>query len=446
MRSLKQSKFIWLLTSVLLFGLVAIVTAQDTTQSASTITINTIDGTNDPELRLLVTVENALQQPINGLTAEDFSALADGRNTEIVSVEELVNNDLAVSVVMVLDSSQSMFETPMIDTKAAAGILLDNLRTQDEVAVIDFDNGVRVVQPFTSDIESARSAIDGLFAGGQTRLYDAANAGVETALTANNPRRFVILLTDGNEYGELSTNPAEAAQLLAMENGIPFFVIGLGFDVNAPYLETLAANSNGEAFITPDSENLDSIFSFISGYLRSQYIVTIAPDLEPDGSTYDITLSVDDASATGQYTSQDLYPVVTLDGVPDGPITETTTISAAIDAVRGVGDLVARDRPRRQQGHDREARRHRPAPRAARDGHDRPLAGVRRRRAHRARGEALGQPAGHREAPRGAARLVGGAHARPRRARADDVRVVHERLGARRRRYATLRVARGSLQ
>ncbi|MCA9896167.1 MAG: VWA domain-containing protein, partial [Anaerolineae bacterium] len=332
-----RRKLTWLLLSVMLFALTAIVAAQ----ADYTVTINTIDDIDYPNLRLLVTVENALGQPVNGLTIDDFSALADGRDAQVIEVEELVNNDLAVSVVMVLDSSQSMYETPLLDTKAAASILLDNLRPQDEVAIVDFDDTVRVVQPFTTDIEAARAAINGLIPGGRTRLYDAATGGVETALTAMNPRRFVILLTDGNEYGELSENPAEAAPVMALENGIPFFTIGIGFDVNARYLESLASVSNGEAFITPDSDNLEDIFSFISGYLRSQYIVTIAPDLEPDGSTYDITLNSGSGTATGQYTSPDLYPVVTLEGVPDTPIDSATTFSAQVDAVRGVANVVA---------------------------------------------------------------------------------------------------------
>ncbi|MCA9908872.1 MAG: VWA domain-containing protein, partial [Anaerolineae bacterium] len=159
-----------LIITVLLFA-VTIVVAQ-----AQGITINGVDDSEFPLLKLLVTVVSADGRPVLGLTETDFSALVQGRNAEVVRVEEIRNSDLPVSVVLVVDSSESMYATPLQDAKDAAGILLDNLRPVDEVAVIDFDSGYRVIQPFTSDFAAARSAVAGLTADGVTSLYDAAYA------------------------------------------------------------------------------------------------------------------------------------------------------------------------------------------------------------------------------------------------------------------------------
>lgn len=322
-----------LIIAALLFA-VTIVVAQ-----AQGITINGIDDSEFPLLKLLVTVVSADGRPVLGLTETDFSALAQGRSAEVVRVEEIRNSDLPVSVALVMDSSESMYAAPLQDAKDAANILLDNLRPVDEVAVIDFDSGYRVIQPFTSDFAAARSAVAGLTAGGVTSLYDAAYAGAEIAINeARNPRRFVVLVTDGHEYGGLSTHGANDAIQLGTANGVPFFAIGFG-SVYAPYLQNLGNNSGGQTYILPSSAQLSQIFDFISSYLRSQYIVTIQPNLEPDGSPAPITIRTGSASTTRGYVVPDLYPVPGISGIPAEPISEPTTFTISGTAPRQFGTL-----------------------------------------------------------------------------------------------------------
>ncbi|MCL4248567.1 MAG: VWA domain-containing protein [Anaerolineae bacterium] len=322
-----------LIIAALLFA-VTIVVAQ-----AQGITINGVDDSEFPLLKLLVTVVSADGRPVLGLTETDFSALAQGRSAEVVRVEEIRNSDLPVSVALVIDSSESMYAAPLQDAKDAANILLDNLRPVDEVAVIDFDSGYRVIQPFTSDFAAARSAVAGLTAGGVTSLYDAAYAGAEIAINeARNPRRFVVLVTDGHEYGGLSTHGANDAIQLGTANGVPFFAIGFG-SVYAPYLQNLGNNSGGQTYILPSSAQLSQIFDFISSYLRSQYIVTIQPNLEPDGSPAPITIRTGSASTTRGYVVPDLYPVPGMSGIPAEPISEPTIFTISGTAPRQFGTL-----------------------------------------------------------------------------------------------------------
>jgi len=303
------------------------------------ITINGIDDSGFPLLRLLVTVVDAEGRPVIGLTESDFTALAAGRNAEVVRVEEIRNADLPVSVVLVVDSSESMYDGPLQDTIDAANILLDNLRPVDEVAVIDFDSGYRVVQPFTNDFGAARAAVANVVAGGVTSLYDAAYAGAELALNeANNQRRFVVLVTDGHEYGGLSTHGANDAIQLGNANGIPFFAIGFG-SVYPPYLQNLGTNTGGQTYILPSSGQLSQIFDFISNYLRSQYVVTIQGDIEPNGSPAPVTLRSGSASTTRGYVAPDLYPVPSISGIPDESIAEATTINISGTAPRQFGAL-----------------------------------------------------------------------------------------------------------
>jgi VWFA-related protein len=320
---------------VMLFAL----TAPGRAQQGTEVTISRVNDSSFPTLQLLVTVTDEQQVPIRGLTQADFAARLNTTSTAVVAVEEIVSNDQPVSVVLVLDSSESMLGKPLEDTKAAANILLDNLRPGDEVALIDFDSASRIITPFTTDLNRVREGIAQLDASGRTALYDAAYAGAELALGATYPRRFVVLLTDGNEFGRLSQQGPDAGIALARDNNIQVFTVGLGFDLNERYLNRLGSETRGQTYLLPSSDRLAGIFDFVANYLRSQYVVTLRPDIQPDGGTYDLTLEARGGSATVTYTAPDLFPVPTLRDLPTQPITAPTTIKVGVTAPREIDSV-----------------------------------------------------------------------------------------------------------
>jgi VWFA-related protein len=308
-------------------------------QAPQGITINGIDDLDFPTLRVFATVTDRDGRPVLGLTESDFEALVKGRDAQIVRVEEITNGDLPVSVVLVLDSSESMFGNPLADLKNAANLLLDNLRPVDEVAVINFDSGFEVIQPFTNDFSAARAAVNTLSADGVTALFGATYAGAELAINqASNPRRFVVLVTDGHEFGGRSNRSADEGIRLANDNGIPFFAIGFG-SVYIPYLTELGEGTNGRTYILPSSGQLTDAFNFISNFLRSQYIITLAPTLEPDGSPAPITLRSGAASTSRGYVTPDLYPLPSIVGALSEPIAELTSVLVQGEAPRRFGQL-----------------------------------------------------------------------------------------------------------
>ena len=63
---------------------------------------------------------------------------------------------------------------------------------------------------------------------GATALYDAVVAGVRTAAAAPLPRKVVVLLTDGQDYGARSSATEEQSLTEAATAGVPVFTIGVG--------------------------------------------------------------------------------------------------------------------------------------------------------------------------------------------------------------------------
>jgi VWFA-related protein len=212
---------------LLVFMLIMLVSSSSA-QQATSIEINSVNDDNFPQLELLVNVLDSIGAPVLNLAAEDFIVLLDNDFGQVLSVENITDNNLSIAVVLVIDTSESMIGTPLDDTKAAALAFVDRLAEGDEIAILDFDSDIVIAQDFTTNHDAARDAINGLEAGGRTALYDANFSAAELANTTESPRRFVIFLTDGNEFGGLSTHLPEEGTQLAADNNIALYTIGLG--------------------------------------------------------------------------------------------------------------------------------------------------------------------------------------------------------------------------
>ncbi|MBN1565210.1 MAG: VWA domain-containing protein, partial [Anaerolineae bacterium] len=244
-----------------------------------------INAEKFPTLTLLVNVWDEFDVPVSGLTVDDFQVTAGGAATSVLSVENITEDDLPISVVLVIDTSESMLGQPLDDAKAAALAFVDTLAPTDAVALVDFDSTVKVAVDFTTDRDVLRNAIENLRADGRTALYDAVYNAAELANESGNPRRFVVFLTDGNEYGGLSTQAGQAGVDLAVANNVPYYVFGLGYWLDEGYLNSLVRNSHGKVYLHPDSSTLAEAYAYLATFLRTQYVVTLDSGLEPDGRT-----------------------------------------------------------------------------------------------------------------------------------------------------------------
>ena len=141
-------------------------------------------------------VERASGRGLKGLTAADFRLAEDHVEQQI---EHFESADAPFDLVLLLDLSGSTAR--VTDTiRQAAWRFISATRPQDRVAVIAFASASQIVSPLTSDRRQLRRAIDSMSPPqGDTRLYDAAAAGLEYAAreTERARRRALILMSDG---------------------------------------------------------------------------------------------------------------------------------------------------------------------------------------------------------------------------------------------------------
>ncbi len=266
---------------------------------------------------------------ISGLRKEDFKVYENGIEQKIdifASVEQ------PFTVVLMLDMSNSTaFQINEIQNAAIA--FVSQLRRDDKVMVISFDEEVHVLSPPTNNRTLLRNAIMRTQFGGGTSLYDAVDSVINRELGRIEGRKAIVLFTDGvdttSRYANYQKNirASEEADALIysirydtfsnmnpgnsgggyprrrrggggtvadilgdiLSGGVTIGGRGGGtnrgngtsreeYETGRRYLEDLARHSGGRSFEAATTTNLDTAFSGIAEELRRQYSIGYYPE------------------------------------------------------------------------------------------------------------------------------------------------------------------------
>jgi Mg-chelatase subunit ChlD len=167
--------------------------------------------------------------------------------------------------VLVLDTSRSMTGAKLAGAQRAARAFVSQLSLgRDRAAVVAFDDAARVVLPLSADRLALEAAIDSLTTAPGTRI----DLGLEAALTVlaaggTDPlrTRVIVVLTDGRQVVEPERAEAQAASARAA--GVLIYTIGLGTDVDGPFLVGLAGDQQ-RYFFAPGEAELVGIYQQIA--------------------------------------------------------------------------------------------------------------------------------------------------------------------------------------
>lgn len=330
-----MKRLLFVLFFALLLVPVALWAMQDS--PAARVEITGVNPADLPTIVVNAAVYDRLGQPIFALTADNFAISGPlAEQARIVSVENVTDDQLAFAVVLAIDTSSSMTGLPLDRAREAAIQFINSIGPNDPVAIITFDSNVELVQDYTTDKEVLLNAIESLQAGGKTALYRGVLEAVTKASESPTPRRAVIVLSDGADFGSISGVERGAALDEAIIRGVPVYTIGLGYGIDRTYLQETSGGTNARFNESPNPDQLISIYSDLASTLRSQYIITINADVPGDGSEYGLTLEVTipDGTASADTTVRVpiIVPIVSLPDLPTEPITEPVTVTAEVQA------------------------------------------------------------------------------------------------------------------
>jgi Ca-activated chloride channel homolog len=243
---------------------------------------------------LYANVYNQKGKLMTGLSREDFVIYDQG---VLQAITQFSREYIPLSVVVLLDTSGSMAGVKLDSARRSLLQFIKRLNRGDEVLLMTFQARPRITQTFTEDLDKVRNALRRIEANGSTALYDSIQQSLEVIEQSHNPRRALLLISDGiNTFGKAALG--DTINRLRRK-GVELYAIGIESDspedssesaITKAVLERLTNSAGGQAYIVADPEDLGKICRTISDQMHNQYSLGYYPPQTIDGEWRDIRI------------------------------------------------------------------------------------------------------------------------------------------------------------
>lgn len=227
-----------------------------------------------------VTVTDAAERYVSGLTARDFRLFEDGAPQKITSFRA---SEMPFAAVIIVDTSGSM-EMKMTLARAACARFVEGIREGDVVSIYTF-GGTKVTR--LQDFSEVRDVADSLWdtrADGMTPLYDAIVTAADALAERPERRRAILIISDGADTQSRASFDEALRRSLAADVAVYAVDLsetalgrGPGRSSGAGVMRELAAKTGGRFFSTPGGGELRDAFTQTVEELRNQYTITYEP-------------------------------------------------------------------------------------------------------------------------------------------------------------------------
>jgi Ca-activated chloride channel family protein len=209
-----------------------------------------------------VAVMDSDGRPVTDLKAESFQVFEDkvAQNVRYFSSEAA-----PVSLGIIFDISHSM-EKKLSFAKDAAVKFLETGTPDDEYFLVEFSSRAKIAEGFTSDITRLRDKLSLVPAQGNTALYDAVYLGLAQLKKGQNPKKALLLITDGEDNH--SRYSRSDIREFVREADAQIYVIDLG----RALVGELAEMTGGHSYHASVGDLADTCEK-IALELKSQYVI-----------------------------------------------------------------------------------------------------------------------------------------------------------------------------
>lgn len=264
---------------------------------------------------------------VSGLQQRDFQIFENGIEQKI---DYFQSTEQPFTVILLIDVSPST-QFRIEEIQNAAMTFVDQLRPNDRVMVIAFDQNVHVLSPITNNRYQLKNAIRQAQFGDGTSLYEAVDFVIDQQMSHIQGRKAVVLFSDGvdttSRRASYQSTVAATEEVDALFYTIRYDTshdmsggyyppsqprrrgggrvtmadilgailtggnvnIGGGrgpaagassseYETGRRYLETIAQNSGGRKFEAQSINNVQAAFSGIAEELRRQYSLGYYPE------------------------------------------------------------------------------------------------------------------------------------------------------------------------
>jgi Ca-activated chloride channel homolog len=225
------------------------------------------------------TVTDPNNRFVTGLEKEHFQLFEDKVEQ---TISHFSSEDAPTSIGLLFDVSSSMGDK-IARAKDAAVAFLKTSNPDDEFYLLTFADQPRLDEEFTSDVSQIQNRLVYKGAKGSTTLYDAVYLGLEKMKQAHNPKKAMLLITDGEDtrsrYSLVNVRHA------VKESDVQIYAIGIVSSYYSDFaqgrsgrsvLEEMTEVTGGKAYFPNSVYELEDICTKIAVELKNQYLLGYA--------------------------------------------------------------------------------------------------------------------------------------------------------------------------
>ena len=225
-----------------------------------------------------VAVTDPLGRFVTGLERENFKVIEDKIEQ---TISQFASEDAPLSVGLVFDTSNSM-GAKLQKSRQAAAQFFKTANPEDEFFLVQFSDRPELVVPFTNNTEEIQNRLTFTQAKGRTALLDGIYLAMNQMKKAKNPRRAVLVISDGGDNSSRYTE--SEIKNLVREADVQMYAIGIfesiggrgrtAEELSGPgLLNDLSEQTGGKHFAIENMNELPDVAAKIGIVLRNQYLI-----------------------------------------------------------------------------------------------------------------------------------------------------------------------------
>ena len=216
-------------------------------------------------VQIPVTVTDSRDRPRLNLHADDFRVYEDGVGQQIAAFSMA---DAPISTGVVFDTSGSM-KGRMEDSREALDQLFQTAMPADEFFLVRFSDRPELIAPLTHDPGEIFNRLGQVVPHGWTAMYDAIFYALQEMRHATNPRRALLILSDGEDNNSRYSESEVVS--LVREADVRVYAIGIFREAHG--LAKMAAQTGGRVIWVHHLEDMPEAIHTLSLEMRNVYML-----------------------------------------------------------------------------------------------------------------------------------------------------------------------------
>lgn len=234
------------------------------------INVNGIDAKTDfPRVKLNLSVVDPDNRGINGLDEENILVYEDGYRVNYVKVKDISSSKDSLYLVFAIDSSKSISKEYLEKIKKNAGEIADSTVESDRIAVLRFNDQVKLLNNFSSNRMEIINSIKSVERHGtKTMMLDGIYDSIEFLTRVKSSRKGVVVFTDGKDEGSSLSN--DDIIKFGRDSGVPVYFITSSACKNSAHLGRISKLTGG-TLISCGEKNLTLVYRVILSRIKNIY-------------------------------------------------------------------------------------------------------------------------------------------------------------------------------